>query len=52
MDRKGNGICNAHPFPTVEIDDTGILEFLGRDPPVRAGAHPLIITVEHVEYEA
>ena len=49
MDRKGNGIGNAHPFPTVEIDDTGILEFLGRDPPERAGENPLMLTVGHLE---
>ncbi len=49
MDRKGNGIGDAHRFPTVEIDDIGILEFLGRDVPKRARENPLMVTVGQLE---
>lgn len=49
MDRKENGIGDAHPFPTLEIDDTGILEFLESAPLECAGENPLMLTVGHLE---
>lgn len=49
MDRKENGIGDAHPFPTVDIYDTGTLEFLGTVPVDRAGQNPLMVTVGHLE---
>ena len=49
MGRKGYSIGDAHRFPTVEIDDIGILEFLGRDAPERARENPLVVTVGQLD---
>ena len=38
----------AHPLATVDIFDTGTLEFLGSVPVERAGEAPLMITVGHL----
>jgi len=39
----------GHPLPTVDIYDTGTLEFLGSVPLERAGENPLMITVGHLD---